>query len=115
MKDKGLTEKEGEPVQGGFVSLALLPLIAALSYRILEELWNLIWGSKGENIYPLTSVPFWSRVAPQALTLLHFRDQQVSTGFRRGPTQDSREAQGRSQASVVQVLAEALVGCTKLN
>lgn len=117
VKDRAWHRGEGELVPGCSVSVALLHLTAALSYRILEELWNLVWGSKGENIYPLTSVPYWSRVAPQALTLLHFRDQQVSTGFRRGPIQDSREAQGRSQASVVQILAEALAGCTctKLN
>lgn len=43
----------------------------------------------------MTSVPFWSRVAPQALTLLHFGVQQVSTGVCRCPLQDIKEAPGQ--------------------
>lgn len=77
------------------VSRALLHLTGTLPWRTLEELWNLIWRTKGENIYSLTSVPFWSRVALQALTLLHFGVQQVSTGVCRCPIQDIKEAPGQ--------------------
>lgn len=80
------------------VILALLHLTGTLPWRTLEELWNLIWRTKGENNYSLTSVPFWSRVAPQALTLLYFGVQQVSAGVL---YRTFRKPQGRSQVSVV--------------
>ena len=65
------------------------------SLKSLGVSWLPTWETKGENVYPMTSICCWSRVASQILTPLSFRTQwmcaDVCTQDREAPGQRGRK------------------------